>query len=155
MIYIGVDPGKNGGFAVLNSYGCLIDTQRMPSTPLDIYNYLSEIAHNYSEILCVLEDVGYGRPGQSSIATATFARHNGHLEMALLVLGLPTVTVTPQKWMRYYQLGTMSECKNKTVWKNKLKAKAQLLFPKNAKDITLNTSDAVLLANYILNIKKH
>lgn len=152
MLYIGIDPGNNGGIAVVNRFGDLVDTQKMPSTPLDIYDYLYELASGEEDVCCCLEDVGHGLPGQSSKATATFARHNGHLEMALLVLGIPTVTVTPQKWMKYYQIGKASDYKNKSAWKNKLKAKAQALFP-NYQKLTLCTSDAALLANYILHQK--
>ena len=95
--------------------------------------------------MCYLEKVGFGMPGQSSKATATFARHNGHLEMALLSLGIKTVEVTPQKWQKHYQLGKSSEFTN-TEWKNRLKACAQQLFPREK--VTLAVADALLLAEY-------
>ena len=84
-------------------------------------------------------------PGQSSSATAKFARHCGHLEMALMCLGIQTVTVTPQKWQKSYQLGKSSD-HEKREWKNILKGKAQQLFPKER--ITLSTCDSLLIAEY-------
>ena len=144
LIYIGIDPGLSGGIAILNQDGSVKEVVAMPDTPRDIYEFL----FSYKEdSRCVLEDVGHGMPGQSSKATATFARHNGHLEMALLALGIPTEKVTPQKWIKVYQLKKKKE-QDKNEWKNILKAKAQSLFPQLGKKVTLKTCDALLIAEY-------
>ena len=144
IIYIGIDPGASGGIAILNQDGSVKEVVAMPDTPRDIYEFL----FSYKEdSRCVLEDVGHGMPGQSSKATATFARHNGHLEMALLALGIPTEKVTPQKWIKVYQLKKKKE-QDKNEWKNVLKAKAQSLFPQLGKKVTLKTCDALLIAEY-------
>lgn len=145
-IYIGIDPGEHGGIAVLKSDGSVVCVENMPDTPQDILGFLTDYSSLY-DVVCTLEDVGHGIPGQSSKATAKFARHNGHLEMALLALGIATEKVTPQKWQKTYQLGSSSGV-NKTVWKNKLKAKAQQLFPQVGKKLTLRTCDALLIAEY-------
>jgi hypothetical protein len=47
-----------------------------------------------------MEKVGGYQPGNSGPAAATFARHCGHLEAALYLLGVPVITVLPAKWMR-------------------------------------------------------
>ena len=39
-------------------------------------------------------------PGNSGPAAATFARHCGHLEAILYVLGIPTEQVAPGVWQR-------------------------------------------------------
>lgn len=152
---LGLDPGQNGGIAVLNNLGDVVSLVSMPETPGDILFHLQEMESNSHfndyEIVAYLEDVGRGLPGQSSSATAKFARHNGHLEMALLALGIKTVMVTPQKWEKTYQLGKSSDY-SKTEWKNKLKAKAQQLFP--SQKITLKTADALLIAEYGRNQEK-
>ena len=145
---IGIDPGLSGGIAVLSEDGRVISVTKMPQTPADIVAYLEEImAMPLGGIVAYMEKVGTGMPGQSSKATATFAGHCGHLDMALLALGIPTNTVTPNKWEKSYQLGS-SRGKSKTEWKNVLKAKAQQLFPKLGKKVTLATCDALLLAEY-------
>lgn len=144
-LFIGIDPGLNGGIAVLNKNGGVESVTTMPETPQDILEWLEE--YSGYDCVCALEDVGRGMPGQSSKATATFARHNGHLEMALLALSIRTEKVTPQKWQKTYQLGSSKDI-DKRIWKNKLKAKAQQLFPSLGKRITLSTCDALLLAEY-------
>jgi len=146
---IGIDPGANGGIAVLDIDGNVIDVRKMPDTPQDILECLRKYSSSTlfsNDGVCYLEKVGTGMPGQSSRATATFARHCGHLEMALLALGIKTNDVTPNKWEKSYQLGKSTDAISKTVWKNKLKAKAQQLFPKER--VTLAICDALLLAEY-------
>ena len=119
ILYIGIDPGVSGGIAILNNDGSVKDVVAMPETPRDILDFLSLYKEDSR---CVIEDVGHGIPGQSSKATATFARHNGQLEMALLALDIPTEKVTPQKWIKVYQLKRKKE-QDKNEWKNVLKTK--------------------------------
>ena len=140
---IGIDPGVNGGISVLNADGLVVESAKMPATPEDILEFLSKYAGD--DTVCYLEDVGKGVPGQSSKATATFARHNGHLEMALLALKIRTNKATTQRGMKFYQLGKSSSY-SKTEWKNRLKAKAQKLFP--GERVTLATCDSLLIAEY-------
>lgn len=141
-VVIGIDPGMSGGIAVLTCDGAVIEVFNMPQTMADLYESLLEFKE---DAVCYLEDVGHGMPGQSSKATATFARHCGHIEMALLALGISTHTVTPNKWMKSYQLGKSSDYE-KREWKNRLKSKAQQLFPKQK--VTLSVCDALLIAEY-------
>ena len=142
---IGIDPGFSGGIAVMDEAHKVTEVANMPETPMDILDFLRKYVSE--DTVVYMEDVGKGMPGQSSSATAKFARHNGHLEMALLALGLPTVKCTPQKWQKVYQLGKSTD-HDKNTWKNTLKAKAQELFPNLGKKVTLKTADALLIALY-------
>ena len=140
---IGIDPGEKGGIAVIDDKG--LRTYNMPESFPEIYDLLKEL--KCDGVMALLENVGHGIPGQSSSATAKFARHCGHLEMALYALGIRTETFTPQKWQKYYsnQLGKSTGL-SKGEWKNKLKGLAKQLYPETK--VTLNTADAILLANY-------
>lgn len=75
-----------------------------------------------------------------------FGEGYGWLEMGLLACKIPTIAVTPQKWQKELQLGNKRN-KTKTEWKNKLKQRAEQLFPYVGK-ITLDTSDALLILHY-------
>ena len=140
---IGIDPGALGGIAVLDgTSGEVVECVKMPSTPMDIYLYLSKWGN---KALCFIESVGYGMPGQSSKATATFARHNGHLEMALLALGISTIKVSPAKWQKALGLsGKKGE--SKQSHKNRIKAKMQSRHP--SIKMTLWAADALAIASY-------
>ena len=146
---MGIDPGFSGGIAIIKDGE--LKTYNMPEEYTDIYDLLLEIKENYEndDIVAVMENVGHGMPGQSSKATASFARHNGHIEMALYALCIRTVKVTPQKWQKYFSnsIGAApTGNKEKKEWKNKLKSLAAQMYP-SAKP-TLYTADAILLADY-------
>lgn len=141
--YIGIDPGKHGGIAVMGADGEVLEVVKMPETPQDLLDFLEQ----YSEdSFCTLERVG-GMPGNGGSAMFNFGKGYGHLQMALLALHIPTEDVTPSKWEKTYQLGSSGKY-TKTEWKNRLKAKAQQMFPHLGKKVTLATSDALLICEY-------
>lgn len=141
--YIGIDPGAHGGIAVLSDDGSVVEVAKMPTTPMDLLDFLSKYK---DDSYCILERVG-GLPGQGGSAMFNFGKGYGHLQMALLALGIPTNDVTPNKWEKSFQLGSSGKY-GKTEWKNRLKAKAQQLFPSLGRKITLATCDALLIAEY-------
>lgn len=141
--YIGIDPGRQGGIAVLSADGSVVEVAKIPTTPMDVLDFLSKYK---DDSYCILERVG-GLPGQGGSAMFNFGKGYGHLQMALLALGIPTNDVTPNKWEKSFQLGSSGKY-GKTEWKNRLKAKAQQLFPSLGRKITLATCDALLIAEY-------
>lgn len=141
--YIGIDPGKHGGIAVMGADGEVLDVVKMPETPQDLLDFLE---HYKDDSFCTLERVG-GMPGNGGSAMFNFGKGYGHLQMALLALHIPTEDVTPNKWEKTYQLGSSGKY-TKTEWKNRLKAKAQQMFPHLGKKITLATCDALLICEY-------
>lgn len=141
--YIGIDPGKHGGIAVMGADGEVLDVVKMPETPQDLLDFLERYK---DDSLCTLERVG-GMPGNGGSAMFNFGKGYGHLQMALLALHIPTEDVTPNKWEKTYQLGSSGKY-TKTEWKNRLKAKAQQMFPHLGKKITLATCDALLICEY-------
>jgi hypothetical protein len=136
---IAVDPGVNGAIVVMSLSGKVISSTKMPETALDV----AEVLRPYSGIACCyLEKVG-ARPGQQGMFT--FGKGVGHIEMALLLFEIITITATPKKWQKEFQLGGRGKM-TQTEWKNILKAKSQQLFP--AVKVTLALADALLIAEY-------
>lgn len=150
MTIIGIDPGKQGGICMITDTKLII--KKMPETPTDLYNLL-ELFQKASKnnCFCFLEKV-QGLPKMSGGGMFTFGKGFGWLEMALISLKIPTEEVTPQKWQKEFQLGEKKGNQTDTVWKNKLKAKAQQLFPKQ--EIFLWGADAILIAEYGRRTKK-
>lgn len=142
-IYLGIDPGANGGMAWIGGDGDLIECRKMPPTPQDIYDALG--IYDADDVVCYMEKVGFGMPGQSSKATATFARHCGQLEMALLARGIATVEVTPARWQKHFGLQGKKD-EGKTSHKNRIKGWAQQRFPRHK--VTLWGADAIAIAVY-------
>jgi hypothetical protein len=149
MKIIGIDPGASGAIIVMDmDTGKIIEAIKMPETATDVYDFL--VQYNI-ESYCFLEKI-HGMPGMSGTSMFSFGQGYGHLEMALIALKIPTESVTPQKWQKEFQVGTKSSSASKTEWKNKLKAKAQSMFP-NIK-VTLALADALLITEYGRRVKK-
>jgi hypothetical protein len=72
------------------------------------------------------------------------AQSFGRIEGVLAAFKVPIVTITPQAWQKAHGLGTRGEMTT-TQWKNKLKARAQSLYPEER--VTLATADALLIFN--------
>ena len=140
---IAIDPGKNGGIVIYdNKIKQVIEVAKMPATPQEVLNLLRIYSFNS---VCYLEKV-QGLPGMAASAMFNFGKGFGHLEMALLACKIPTFEMIPQKWQKALSLGVKGN-KSSTEWKNKLKAKAEQLFP-NVGKITLAVSDALLICYY-------
>ena len=143
-IILGIDPGKNGGIAAIaTDTRQLLEVVKMPPTPADILNYLRHVSDT-TQCVAYLEKVG-GMPGQGGAASFTFGENYGQLTLALLACGIPTEIVSPAKWQKSFNLqGKKGE--SKTDHKNRMKARAQQLFP--TERVTLWSADALLIAKY-------
>jgi hypothetical protein len=154
---IGIDPGANGSIA------CKIDDKvhafKMPGTPKDILLLILSLKSD--DAFCWIEQTGGYMPGNSGPAAVKFARHCGHLDMALLAAGISHDTVLPAKW-EHWLIGKpnyeripekISEkersrilAKRKTERKNKIKVKVQGLYPDIK--VTLALADALGLLTF-------
>lgn len=146
IYYIGIDPGAGGGIACL--FPCRKEFTSMPKTETDIWNYF----HGMTAKNCfaVLEQVGgyVGGAGQPGSAMFKFGQNYGSIRMALTAAKIPFETVPPQVWQKKLGIPPRNKKKNesKSAFKNRLKARAAQLFPDEK--ITLQTADAILLAEY-------
>ena len=133
---IATDPGASGGVAWTDLDG---QTRAVP-TPEGMTaqaDQLRALAAELPGVVAVLEKVGTYVPGNAGPAAATFARHCGHLEAALYVLGIPTEQVAPGVWQR--SLGELP--KDKPERKRAIRELMARRFPALA--VTLKTADAL------------
>jgi crossover junction endodeoxyribonuclease RuvC len=145
-LILAVDPGASGGIAYLRD-GQPALAVPMPPTEGDRVELLRNLVVDPNNTIAFVEEVsgyvGVAQPGSSAFK---FGRNFGFLLGALQTLGIRVELVRPQKWQKFLSLGTASGCPSKTVWKNKLKAAAQRLYPHLK--VTLATADALLLLEY-------
>lgn len=95
MIYIGIDPGKNGGIAVLGSdyVFCAVysDTEL-----LNACRMLEGM-----NVICCLERV-HAMPKQGVSSTFNFGMNFGFIQGVLKAYEIPYELVTPQKWKKEF-----------------------------------------------------
>lgn len=138
MFYIGIDPGINGGCAILDEDGAL-KTYRCPKDVKGMANVLYD--YQFKDSYAVIEKV-HSFPGQGVVSTFTFGNNFGRWEGILSAYDIPFLYVQPKKWMESFQ----PLSKEKKIRKKQLKEKAMDLHPEEK--ITLITADAVLIAHY-------
>lgn len=162
--FMGIDPGQSGGIACITEERELVFAVKMPSNERDIYKEIQGKIY-----FCLIEKV-HAMPKQGVSSTFKFGMGYGGLRMALIGNEVPFDEVTPQKWQKGLSIpkriphdktmlvkitkgknkGKMREKKyggeTDSQWKNRLKSKAQQLFPSFR--VTLETADALLIAEY-------
>ena len=141
-IYIGIDPGKGGGIGLI--YNDVAYCKKCPATVSEMAEEIKTCVDIAPDIqkMAIIEAV-HSMPNQGVKSCFTFGEGYGKWLGILAAHKIPYTQVTPQKWMRHY--GSLS--KDKKDRKNQLKHLAQQRFPEIK--ITLATSDAILLANYL------
>lgn len=99
MIYIGIDPGKNGGIACMKE-GCA-DLDVVPYDDEILINNL-HIIYKYSiPCVCYLEQV-HAMPKQGVSSTFNFGMNFGFIQGVLRAYNIPYELVTPQKWKKEF-----------------------------------------------------
>ncbi len=136
MLYLGIDPGVNGGLAVLQRDGRIRVRRQMPDTDHDLIEALRAIGRDRA--VAVIERAQASR--QMGVVSAfTYGRGFGALLMALAAAHIPYDLVSPPQWQRAMNCLSRGQ-------KNVTKRRAQALFPDTT--ITHATADALLIAEF-------
>jgi len=144
MVYMGIDPGKSGGIAVVNG-SRKSQSWKMPDTDSGMWDCIHEACSGKGVFAC-LEKV-HAMPGQGVKSMFTFGENFGKMKMALTAAAVSYELVTPQAWQKKLGIpkrNTKSE--SKPQFKKRLKSVAEGLFPQG--DVTMASADALLIAEY-------
>lgn len=139
--YIGIDPGKSGGLAVI--YGKELHAAPMPDTEHEVFRWIRRWCSISFDSFCLIESV-HSFPKQGVASSFTFGQGYGFLRGCLTSLAIPFEAVAPRTWQQKMAVGNREKSELKTAWKKRLKGAAERLFPQAT--ITLETADAILLA---------
>jgi hypothetical protein len=139
-VFLGIDPGASGGIAVL-SLDHVLETWKMPDTEGDIAELIDSLAPRIT--FCLIEAV-HSLPKQGVSSTFAFGRNYGFLR-GRLIGKIPFEEIPPGKWQAQMGVKPIKD-EPKTAHKNRLKAKAQQLFPHHK--MTHAIADAALIAEY-------
>ena len=152
-VYLGIDPGSASGciaMLILNNGEEIFKTIEFSKfTTKEWYGELEKILCDFS-CEAVLEKV-HGMPGMGVQSISAFMKNVGHIEMALIALGIPFKEITPQTWMKFYNLKKEKD-ESKTEWKRRLREHLQRILPDFK--CTNDTADAMLIAYYAMQTDK-
>ena len=147
-VFIGIDPGVSGGIAII--YNDTYSVKKCPNTVSEMAQVIARL--NGSDVAdipkyAIVERV-HSFPGNSARSMFNFGTNYVQWLGILATLKIPYILVTPHRWMQHYG----SRPRDKKDRKNHLKALAQQRFPDAS--ITLATSDAILICNYLKETNK-
>ena len=143
---IAIDPGLSGGIAYRDAEG-VVRTMKMPQTIQELYEGLNGLWTPSAVVL--MEKVGKHRLGNSAQSSATFAKHVGHLEMALVATRLPTHEVTAAGWMKEIVPTRPKGVEGAQVRARKNYIKDQMQRRHPTLKVTLATADALGMLEYL------
>lgn len=140
-ILIAVDPGVNGAFVWSESGR--VHVVKMPPTASDIADLIRSLAIKSSMVELHLENPSKGGWGPvSSDTIGKLFEQIGGIRYSGLVIGWKVNLVAPQTWQS--KIGVKKDKgESKTSFKNRLKQKAEELFPDHP--VTLWNADALLI----------
>jgi len=134
--FMGIDPGKSGGIALISPEGDRYLAWKIPQTERDLWDLFSKIKEQTK--FALIEHV-HSTPQMGVRSAFTFGQGYGTLRGLLIASEIPFDEVRPLKWMTHHRCKTGGD-------KNVSKRKAQQLFPKLK--ITHAIADALLIAEY-------
>lgn len=97
-VFIGIDPGANGGFAVIGNVG-------YSTFAWDNKEFLNFIQIYSRGAIVAVEKVG-AMPKQGVTSMFNFGKSAGFIEGVLAVYNIPYQLVPPQKWKKEFSLGS-------------------------------------------------
>ena len=101
MIYIGIDPGKHGAYAIIDEDST---AQVWPWDDSEFATRMRGLNHLPHVMACV-EKVG-AMPGQGVNSMFNFGKSAGYIEGVLTALGIPYQLILPKKWKGEFGLNS-------------------------------------------------
>lgn len=143
MIYVGVDPGKKGGYAVIADDAlCGIEVHVWDD---DGFVALMKEMSKYRCMACV-ERVG-AMPGQGVNSMFTFGKAAGFIEGVLAALGIGVQLVPPGTWKKEFSLIGKDKAASVEVCK-RLFPGVNLLASEKCRKDSDGMAEALLMAEY-------
>ena len=142
MIYIGVDPGKKGGYAAM------VDERGIAVSPWDDRQFVEDMRAVAASGACIaaVEKVG-AMPGQGVTSMFSFGQSFGFILGVLTAFGIPYQLVPPRKWKAEFGL-LNTEKQDSVAVAKRLFPNVSLLPTERCRKESDGMSDALLMAEY-------
>ena len=104
MIYIGVDPGKSGGYAIIDTIRDTVNAFAWDDHCFtNDMKFMNSAYETQNEIRCCLEKVG-AMPGNGSVSMFRFGQSFGFIIGVLTAFEIPFQLVPPRVWKKEFSL---------------------------------------------------
>lgn len=155
MNYIGIDPGKSGGIAIIREDGSV---SVAPFCKPEYRSLLFTLDGDTSNTVACIERV-HAFSGQGVTSCFSFGENFGWVQGLLFAYGITTHFVIPQIWKKHYGL-IFGKGTEKSIIKNESIKKARSIFlnvslrkTSRCKTDDDGMAEALLIANYAKEIR--
>lgn len=102
-LFIGIDPGKKGGIAIIDTEINVAYTD--PYSDKALIDLCSSASNHGQNVVCCLEKVG-AMPGQGVVSMFSFGQSVGYIKGVLESFRIPYQEISPQKWKKEFGLSS-------------------------------------------------
>ena len=142
-LFIGIDPGKSGGIAYIDTEQGFSCTE--PYSDMALIDLCADASKGGNEVVCCLEKVG-AMPGQGVVSMFSFGQSVGYIKGVLESFKIPYQEITPQKWKREFGL-TSDKAKSAEIC-GRLFPDVSLLATPRCRKPHDGMAEALLMAEY-------
>ena len=142
-IFIGIDPGKSGGIACIDTEDGIFCTE--PYSDKALIDLCSSASRKGHKVVCCLEKVG-AMPGQGVVSMFSFGQSVGYIKGVLESFRIPYQEITPQKWKKEFGLNSEKAASAEVC--NRLFPDVSLLATPRCKKPHDGMAEALLMAEY-------
>ena len=149
-LYMGIDPGANGGLVVVKQSGRVDRMTVMPSSEALLWEWVAQYDNDRQVVALVEQAQSYPRQGIRS--AFTYGWNYGGLRMALTAASISFQEVPPKEWQKFFRLAKKRN-EARPAFKRRIRDKARQLFPRlkvwgKTQKVQLAVCDALLIAEY-------
>jgi crossover junction endodeoxyribonuclease RuvC len=157
-LFIGIDPGQNGGIAIIRSDKIIVTPITQPGNEVNSraiadWIKLNSISELTNMPICYIELV-HSMPGQGVSSVFKFGFTTGMLHGIVRTLGIPLKTVTPQAWKKLILAGTDKSKQAAIDYCLKAYPDISLLSTSRSKKFHDGMAESLLIAEYAKRIEK-
>jgi len=99
---LAIDPGSSSGAYAYRTEDGSIGGGNLPESPIEIVDLFRDLEEKVKPNIVYIEKTGKYMKGNSGPGAVKFARHCGALDVIPYALGLPSVYISPAKWMNHF-----------------------------------------------------
>ncbi|MFA5036784.1 MAG: hypothetical protein WC479_06380 [Candidatus Izemoplasmatales bacterium] len=158
-IYVGIDPGKDGGIAALYDDGIALVAKKTPlmsDNELDLTQITSLLEGLKSRgIVQVTIEKVHSMPGQGVASMFSFGMTTGMLHGVVAALGIPRFLVAPQTWKKKILYDTAKDKNAAIEYCARVYPQISLLATPRSQKAHTGIADAICIARYAYEVDKH
>ena len=152
MMYIGIDPGKGGGIAIISEVGVeAVTPMIIAGKDIDLSATAEWLDYHLGDMHAVacIEKVS-AMPKQGVTSMFNFGFSTGAMHGVIATLGIPRHLVTPQKWKKVVLSNTKKDKEAAIDYCRRLYPAISLLATERSRKPHSGMADALCIARYAL-----